>query len=141
MGLKDEISFVVENKGCIDTDKVHVDYIMVDTEYDHSNIALRSMWLEEVNSRVKNIIIDALHQVYDLGMCVCRVRILDSEILLKMRMLGMPVPNYCTVLHNVNGDDQVWRIVALDDVLGEQVFDKLKLWDAWGMRSIFAYKD
>lgn len=70
MSIKNEISFVVENKGCIDTDKVHIDYIMVDTEYDHSNIALRSVWLEEVNSRVKNIIIGALHQVYDLGMCL-----------------------------------------------------------------------
>lgn len=141
MSIKDEISFVVKNKGHVETNKVSVDYILVDTEYDHSNIALRSVWSEEVNSRVKNIIICALHQVYDLGMCVCRVRILDSNILLKMRMLGMPVPNYCTVLHTGDKNNQVWRIVALDDALGEQVFDKLKLWDAWGMRSIFAYKD
>lgn len=45
----------------------------------------------------------------------------------------MPVPNYCTVLHTGDKNNQVWHIVALDDALGEQVFDKLKLWDAWGV--------
>ena len=140
MRFESELTFVVKTRGFVESNKVHIDYVIVDTEYDHSNIIDRCMYGVDINNPIKDMLIDALHPIYNIGLAVCRVRF-DDYLASKMQILGMDVPRYCTVMHYDNGDDQKWHITAVDNKLGDIAFDKLKLWDAWGMRSIFAYKD
>ena len=131
MRFESELTFVVKTRGFVESNKVHVDYVIVDQEYDHSNIIDRCMYGVDINNPIKDMLIDALHPIYNIGLAVCRVRF-DDYLASKMQILGMDVPRYCTVMHYDDGDDQVWHITAVDNVLGDIAFDKLKLWDACG---------